>query len=69
MSAAAPRGARRILREPEVRARTGLSGSTIRRRVKDGAFPKPVAIGRRAVGWFEDELADFLERLASGRDA
>lgn len=69
MNAAAPRRARRILREPEVRVRTGLSGSTIRRRVKEGAFPKPVAIGKRAVGWFEDEIDATLEHLAGERDA
>ena len=40
-----------ILRLPEVKKSTGLSRSTIYLRISQGTFPKPVCLGRRAVGW------------------
>ncbi len=51
-----------ILRLPLVKTRTGLSRSTIYLRVKEGAFPKPVSLGARAVGWLESEIDDWLEQ-------
>lgn len=51
-----------ILRLPAVKARTGLSRSTIYFRVAEGAFPKPVSLGGRAVGWLESEVQDWLQR-------
>ena len=42
-----------ILRLPVVKARTGLSRSTIYQRVAEGDFPKPINLGARAVGWLE----------------
>jgi len=50
-----------ILRLPSVKARTGLSRSTIYLRIKEGAFPKPVKLGARAVGWLESEIGDWLD--------
>jgi prophage regulatory protein len=49
-----------ILRLPTVKARTGLSRSTIYLRVSEGNFPKPVSLGGRAVGWVEAEINDWL---------
>ncbi|MBX6421911.1 MAG: AlpA family transcriptional regulator [Nevskia sp.] len=51
-----------ILRLPTVKARTGLSRSTIYLRVSQGTFPKPVSLGGRAVGWIEEEIQHWLER-------
>lgn len=51
-----------ILRLPAVKACTGLSRSTIYLRVSEGAFPKPVSLGGRAVGWLESEIQDWLQR-------
>ena len=51
-----------ILRLPAVKSRTGLSRSTIYLRITDGTFPKPVNLGRRAVGWVEAEIQDWLQR-------
>lgn len=51
-----------ILRLPEVKARTGLSRSTIYFRIAEGAFPKPVNLGGRAVGWLEAEVQDWLQQ-------
>lgn len=53
--------AERILRRPEVEARTGLSRSTIYDWMKRGEFPKPVALGARLVGWRESDVNAWLE--------
>ncbi len=52
----------RIVRLPDVQARTGLSRSTIYVRLADGAFPKPVQLGARAVGWIEAEVDEWIRR-------
>jgi prophage regulatory protein len=51
-----------ILRLPAVKARTGLSRSTIYLRISEGSFPRPVSLGGRAVGWVETEVNDWLNR-------
>ena len=58
----------RILRLPEVQARTGLSRSTIYMRLELGRFPRPVSLGARAVGWIESEIDEWIrERIAESR--
>ena len=68
-----PRGAtvtHTILRLPAVKTNTGLSRSTIYLRIAQGAFPKPVSLGGRAVGWLESEVQDWLQgRIAASRKA
>ena len=58
-----------ILRRKQVEARTGLSRSTIYAKLRcnpkrpsdyDPTFPKPVAVGAKAVGWIEAEISDWL---------
>ena len=57
-----------ILRLPAVKARTGLSRSTIYHRVSCGTFPAPVPLGGRAVGWIEAEVHAWLTaRIAQRR--
>ena len=57
-----------ILRRKQVQVRTGLSRSTIYERMKTGAFPKPVLLGPRAVGWIEAEVDQWLsERIEASR--
>jgi prophage regulatory protein len=51
-----------ILRLPEVKKSTGLSRSTIYLRIAQDAFPKPVSLGGRAVGWLEAEIQEWLQR-------
>lgn len=51
-----------ILRLPEVQARTGLSRSTIYLRASEGTFPKPISLGRRAVGWLEAKVQSWLDQ-------
>ena len=50
-----------ILRLPAVRARTGLSRSTIYLRISEDNFPRPIQLGVRAVGWVESEIEEWLE--------
>jgi len=59
-----------ILRLPAVKARTGLSRSTIYLRVAEGSFPSPVSLGGRAVGWIDAEVNDWLaQRIEASRKA
>ena len=54
----------RIMRIPEVVEVTGLSKTTIWRRVKSGDFPPPVRLGSlatRSVGWREGEIKRWLD--------
>lgn len=50
-----------IIRLPEVKARTGLSRSTIYLRISRGEFPPPVSLGGRAVGWIETEIQAWIQ--------
>ena len=57
-----------ILRLTAVRSRTGLSRSSIYLRISEGSFPKPISLGRRAVGWIESEVDDWVEQqIANSR--
>ena len=51
-----------MLRFPTVKARTGLSRSTIYLRISRGTFPAPVSLGGRAVGWIEAEVKRVAHR-------
>ncbi len=55
-----------VLRLPQIKARTGLSRSTIYLRISRGEFPRPISLGLRAVGWLESDinawLAEQIER-------
>ncbi len=54
-----------ILRRPAVEARTGLSRSTIYAMMAEGRFPKPVRLGKRAVGWMESTISEWLNSRIS----
>ena len=49
-----------ILRPPEVLIRTGLSRTTIWRRVRAGTFPAPIELGENSIGWPESEITAWL---------
>ena len=40
-----------MLRPPEVMERTGLSRTTLWRRVRAGTFPPATELGENAIGW------------------
>ena len=55
----------KVLRLPDVMDRVGLGSSFIYLLIQRGDFPKPVHLGKRAVGWPEAEVNAWLgERLA-----
>jgi len=54
-----------MLRRRDVQSCTGLSRSTIYRRVAEGDFPKPVHLGGRTVGWIAAEVQDWLAQQIS----
>lgn len=58
-----------ILRLPQVKARTGLSRTSIYEFVKRGSFPRPVAIGARAVGWLESGVETWISGRIAAVDA
>jgi prophage regulatory protein len=51
----------RLVRIPEVLARTGLSRSTLYRLEADGTFPRRVKLGQRSVAFREAELLEWIE--------
>ncbi len=55
----------RMLRAPEVLARTGLSRSTIWRRVRAGTFPAPTELGTNSIGWPASSITQWLENRPS----
>ena len=56
----------RLLRLPEVEARTGLKKSSIYAGMRTGTFPRCVTIGHRAVAWPESRIdAWIVSRLAA----
>ncbi len=50
----------RILRINTVLARTGLSRSTMYRKMENGTFPENVQISTRCVGWRESAIDAWL---------
>lgn len=59
-----------VLRLPAVIARCGLCGSSIYARIQSGEFPRPIRIGKRAVGWLESEVESWLaEKVKASRPA
>ena len=53
----------KLLRRREVEEVTGMSRSTIYRKMDVGFFPRPVKIGPSAVRWKESDIAAWLESL------
>jgi prophage regulatory protein len=54
-----------ILRRPDVEKRCGLSRSTIYQLMTEGRFPRPLRLGKRAVGWRESDVASWLKALST----
>ena len=52
----------RMLRVPEVMARTGLSRTTLWRRVRAGTFPPSTELGENSIGWPESEISAWLAK-------
>jgi prophage regulatory protein len=51
-----------------VKARTGLSRSTLYRRIAEGRFPSPVSLGGRSVGWLNTDIDAWIAEQMRLRD-
>lgn len=56
-----------MLRRPAVCTATGLSASSIHRRILQGLFPRPVRLGERSVGWPLAEVEAINAARIAGR--
>ena len=54
---------KRILRIAEVEELTGLNRRTIYRYIKDNAFPSPMQMGMRTVGWMEQDILGWINNV------
>ncbi len=50
-----------MLRMPEVLARTGLSRTTLWRRMRAGTFPAATSLGENSIGWPEHVIKEWIE--------
>ena len=50
-----------LLTHPEVERRTGLSRSTIYRKMREGTFPVPLKVSERAVRWRESDIRAYVD--------
>ena len=57
-----------ILRRRQLEEQLGLSRSAIYQMVADGLFPKPIKLGRRAVGWRADDVENWLSKMQEVSD-
>lgn len=58
----------KILRLSDVREVTGLGRASIYDAARRGEFPRQVQLGKRASGWLESEVHDWLKRRVAERD-
>jgi len=58
----------RILRQPEIKQKTGQSRATVYRGIAAGTFPKPVKLGPGSVGWIESEVDQWIRDRIAERD-
>jgi prophage regulatory protein len=56
-----------LVRMPQVIGLTGLSRSTILRRVRAGTFPAPAQLGRRTVAWSTAEVQQWIAQQLAAR--
>ena len=56
-----------LLRLPEVEKQTGIKRSTLYLRQLAGLFPRPVAIGPRAVAWPQHEIDAINKARIAGQ--
>ncbi len=58
----------RIIRLKTVLARTGLSRSTLYRKIADGTFPRQVPISVHGAGWHESAVNRWVANAAAWRE-
>lgn len=58
----------KILRLPLVTERTGKSRSGIYAAIAQGAFPAPIDLGKRSVGWLESDITAWISDRINDRN-
>ncbi len=58
----------RIIRLKTVLTRTGLSRSTVYRKIADGTFPRQVPISIHGAGWYESSVNRWISNPAAYRE-
>lgn len=56
-----------VLRRNQVEELTGLARSTLYDYIKQGQFPPPIRLGRRAVGWRYEEVETWIKSRVRAR--
>ncbi len=56
----------RFIRLPDVINRTGISRSTIYRKVHHGDFPAPVQLGQRMIAWSSFQVDEWCKKRLEG---
>tara|TARA_R110002153_G_scaffold86738_1_gene215187 strand:+ start:2205 stop:2393 length:189 start_codon:yes stop_codon:yes gene_type:complete len=56
-----------IIRRKDIEERLKISRSSIYAMMSQGEFPKPVRLGRRAVGWKSTDIEKWLQDLQDGQ--
>jgi len=59
----------RLIKLPEVMRLTSLGKTQIYSEMNGGRFPMKVTLGPKCVAWDEGEIADWIEKRKSERDA
>lgn len=57
----------RIIRKPELFSKLSLSDATIWRMEKADKFPRRISLGGNSVGWFVNEVDEWLAKKAVDR--
>ena len=58
----------RVLRLPQVEAKTGLKHTAIYQKICEGSFPRPIPLGTKARGFVESEVDDWIKAQIAKRD-
>lgn len=58
-----------VLRRQQVESRVGLRRSAIYGLMSAGAFPRPIRLGEKSVGWLAHEIDAWLADRISQRDS
>lgn len=59
---------KRVIKLPQVMRTTGLSRSSIYAAMDNGTFPRSVALGKRSVGWVQEEVEIWIDERVALRD-
>ena len=56
-----------ISRIKDVCSELGISRASVYRLLQSGGFPKPLKLGKRAIGWERDHIQQWVKSLRSVR--